>query len=247
MNDKLSPAQWESYRAMYNTSTRANTFFQMIMDEISRIGTPGGVSILDIGCGDGFHHDVDLQRRIGQQASSFVGVEPDASTPVDPIFTTVFRTDLESAGIELESIDIAYASMVLEHVVNPPAFFSKLHAVLKPGGVFWGFTVDSRHWFAAASSLFEKYSLKEKYLRLLHGRRGEDRYSNFPTSYLCNTPRQLERIGASFASVETLSLHKAGQLDFYFPSLLHPAVRLLDKVTVKADWPGSVLVVRMVK
>jgi len=48
-------------------------------------------------------------------------------------------------------IDIAFACMVQEHLTTPQLFFDRLCDCLKPGGIFWGFTVDARHPFVAAS------------------------------------------------------------------------------------------------
>lgn len=137
--------------------------------------------------------------------------------------------------------------MVLEHVDDPNAHFAKIREILKPGGVYWGFTVDSRHWFAWLSSAFERLRLKELYLRRLHGQRAEDRYANFPTRYRCNSPVTIRRFTSGFSSLQTLSLHKPGQLDFYLPRALQGISHLVDRASMYLRLPGSVLVVRLVK
>ena len=69
--------------------------------------------------------------------------------------------------------------MVLEHLADPRTFFEKVHTVLRPQGVFWGFTVDARHPFVTASVVSEKLHVKDLYLNIMFGKRGEGRYENY--------------------------------------------------------------------
>lgn len=246
MRGPLSAFEICGYRDLYLRCTRAETFFRMVIDDADGLDRGDGTTILDIGCGDGFHHDKALQQQIGRHAAQFLGVEPDAETNVDPCFSVVYPSTLESADIAPASVDLAYSAMVLEHVDDPIAHFAKIRDVLKPGGVYWGFTVDSRHWFALLSSAFERMRLKEAYLRLLHGDRGTDRYANFPTRYRCNSPGAIRAAARGFSSIQTLSLHKPGQLDFYLPRILQGASRLVDRASMLLGLPGSILVVRLV-
>ena len=55
---------------------------------------------------------------------------------------------------------------------NPRRFWDKLYEVLKDNGVFWGLTVDGRHWFRRASLWAERLKIKDRYLNYRFGARG---------------------------------------------------------------------------
>jgi SAM-dependent methyltransferase len=241
---KIANLSDDEKRLVWQKTVKAEFFYQLVMDEIDR-RPEKALTILDIGCGGGFHHRDDLQANIGARSSMFIGIEPDPEAKIIPNFNKVHHGMFHKTPIEDKSVQLGYAVMVLEHVQVPSEFFAELDRVLAPGGVFLGFTVDARHWFAAASSLLEKSGLKEGYLRFLQGRRGIERYENFPTAYRCNKPRDLEREVPKAFKVETLSLHKVGQLDFYFPRWLQPLSRVVDRITMACNLPGSCLVVRI--
>jgi SAM-dependent methyltransferase len=230
-------------KAAWQKTGKAEFFYSLVMEEIDGRATPPK-TILDIGCGGGFHHRSDLQDNIGARCEHFLGVEPDPEAKINPRFESVHKGVFNKTKIADRSVDIAYAVMVLEHVENPQEFFGELARVMAPGGTFFGFTVDARHWFSRASTLLERTQLKNVYLRVLKGQRGVDRYENFPTAYRCNTPGDLQRsLGGQF-DVDCISLHKIGQLDFYLPKALHGVSHLLDKGSVNGMFSGSVLAVR---
>lgn len=226
---------------------KAEFFAGVVFDELERMRDRPALTALDVGCGGGFHHRPDLQAQIGSRTSRFLGVEPDPDAHVQAEFAAIYRSTLEGADLPPNSVDLAYAVMVLEHVADAESFFAKLDSVLKPGGVFWGFTVDRRHWFAWSSQWMQRLGLKDRYLDLLHGKRGEERYENFPTHYRCNSPRALQELAGQHLKVETWSLHKHGQLDFYLPRWTWPVAHLVDRVSMMAGLPGSVLAVRVSK
>jgi len=137
--------------------------------------------------------------------------------------------------------------MVLEHVASPERFFGKLHDALAPGGVFWGFTVDRRHYFSCASRIMELLHLKDRYLRWHLGRRGDAPYHNYPTCYRANSPRQVARHARQFAQCETANFHRIGEEDYYLPWLLRPLGRLADRAIDVLRLPGAILVCRLQK
>jgi len=136
---------------------------------------------------------------------------------------------------------------VLEHFAEPQIFWDKVYNVLRDGGVFWGFTVDARHGFVAASLLAEKLHIKDLYLNLLHGKRGEDRYENYPVYYRSNTPQQINKFTQAFRSRTFLNFHKIGQLDYYFPEKMYWLGRIFDHLVNRLNLPGSVMAVRVQK
>lgn len=232
---------WQKYRVRYQEGEwRAPIFCDMILEDIATFSTPS--IILDIGCGSGFDDDLKLQKKIVEAAGQYIGIDPDANEKSDFI-----RTLFEDAAITSESIDLAFAVMVLEHISDPNRFWSKLHSVLRPGGIFWGFTMDSRHWFRYASTCSEKLQLKNAYMDILRGKRGVDRYANYPTWYRSNSPAQIEQFAQQFRELEFINFQKIGQLNYYLPGMCRPIGRILDRIEMILGGPGTILAVRAVK
>jgi SAM-dependent methyltransferase len=237
---------WHPYVERYRRGEwRAPIFLDMVLDDIRARG--GRPAVLDIGCGSGFDGDGKLQERLAAAAGTYVGVEPDPAAPLGPHFDAAYRCPFEEAPIRPGSVDVAVAVMVLEHLRRPAAFWAKLLEVLAPGGAFWGFTVDARHWFCRVSSWLERVRLKDLYLDGVLGKRGgATRYDNFPVYYRANTPAQVRRHAAGFARCEFLNLDKPGQVLPYLPRWLWPAARALEGRPATGR-RGVHLVIRAVK
>jgi hypothetical protein len=89
--------------------------------------------------------------------------------------------------------------------------------------------------------------VKDLYLGLLRGRRGLDRYANYPTFYRSNSPAQIERCAHGFRSLEFVNFQRVGQLNYYLPRLLRPVGWGLDRLEMALSLPGTILSVRAVK
>ncbi len=160
--------------------------------------------------------------------------------------TRVHACLLEEAPIEPGTIDVAFSVFVLEHIEHPAPFFAAVHRALKPGGVFWSFTIDARNAYAKLSTVLQRVALKDRYLDLMFGRR-EERHRNYPTHYTANTPEAVRDLAAAFSSVEAISLHSVGIIDGVLPRPVRPLWHVIDRATIRKGWPGANLVVRLVK
>ncbi len=241
-----SDYRWAKYIECYRKGQwRAPVFHDMILDEARR--RPGRLAFLDIGCGSGFDNNVELQQSLASEAGRYVGVEPDPRISLGPHFDEVHRCAFEEAPLEPGSVDIAFANFVLEHVPTPERFWKKLYDVLAEDGVFWGFTVDGRNFFAVASQTTEFLGVKRAYFRWLHRDSSLRNFEHYPTHYRANTPRQISRYTRSFSRVEFTSLHRVGQLDYCVPRLLRPLAHVCDRIIIAGGLPGSVLLVRLQK
>ncbi|HEX6612618.1 MAG TPA: class I SAM-dependent methyltransferase [Rhodanobacteraceae bacterium] len=240
---------WSAYKARYSSGEWRGPIFRdlILADARAMKQRPDKLTFLDIGCGGGFDGDIGLQQSLSEAADFYIGVEPDREIQLSDVFTDTHRCCFEDAPIPEESVDVAFAVMVLEHVKDPRAFWGKLHRVLRGGGCFWGLTVDARHWFVLMSALMEKLRLKDAYLDGLHGRRGEMRYENYPVCYRANTPRQIARLTTGFSAIDILNFRRVGQLDFYIPGRLRWLGHLLDSLAIAAGLPGPVMAVRVEK
>jgi SAM-dependent methyltransferase len=224
---------------------RAPIFRDMILDDARELGR--GLTFLDIGCGKGFDRDLRLQQSLAAAAGEYVGIEPDPDVPLGPHFSRTHRCLFEEAPLRPGSVHVAFAVMVLEHLPEPRTFWDKVHDVLADGGVFWGFTMDARHYFCRASSWADRLGVKSFYLNWLHGARGVARYENYPVFYRANSPSQVRKYTRRFSGCSFASLSRVGQLDHYVPRLLRPLAHFLDRREAARGAPGTVLAVRLRK
>jgi SAM-dependent methyltransferase len=224
---------------------RDRILYDLILDDAARFN--GSLTLLDVGCGRGFDDNTEFQRSLASRSGAYIGVEPDRSVELGPCFTQVYRTTLEDAPIPSSTVNIAFAIMVLEHLSDPQKFWDKIYDVLVPGGVFWGLTVDRRHPFAHLSLWTERLGVKHHYMRLLMGKRGEERYLNYPVYYRSNSPSQLAPLVKQFASCQLINFSRVGQTVPMFPKALAPIARAFDDWSVRKGWPGTMLVVRASK
>jgi SAM-dependent methyltransferase len=238
--------RWTSYVERYRGGEcRDQIFLDLILEDARRLGS--GLTILDIGCGRGFDGDIPLQQVIAQAAGRYVGIEPDRAVTPGPYFAETHRCLFEDASLPPESVDVAFAIMVLEHLHRPARFWNKLWTILKGGGVFWALTVDARHWFCQASRWAERLRIKDQYLSALFGTRGVDRYENYPVYYRTNTPRQIRRHARRFRSCSFINFARVGQCGYYLPPRLQPFMNALERRALRQGRPGTLLAVRVVK
>ena len=239
---------WKPYLDRYQGGEwRAPIFHDMVMADVAALTATAAPVLLDIGCGRGFDDDLRLQTSLALKSSRYIGVEPDPDIALAAAISEPFRCAFEEAPIPPGSVDCAFAVMVLEHVTDPAAFWRKTADVLRPGGIFWGFTVDSRHWFSSASRLMKSTGLKDWYLNQLHGRKGVERYENYPIAYKTNTPKQVEAFTSEFSACDIVNFQRVGQMDFYLPRFTRWVGRLHDQFSMAMGRPGNVLLIRAVK
>jgi SAM-dependent methyltransferase len=238
--------RWAPYLERYRKGEwRDRILHDLILEDARQRG--GALTFLDIGCGHGFGGDLRLQQSLARAAGRYIGIEPDPDVTPGEHVTERHCCFFEDAPLAPGSIDVAFANMVLEHLSEPRRFWDKVREVLRDGGVFWGLTMDARHWFCRASQWAERLKIKDLYLNTLRGRRGAERYENYPVYYRSNTPRQIGRYAKGFRSCEFLNFARVGQCNFYFPRLLHPLANWLDRQAMERKRPGTVLAVRAVK
>lgn len=237
---------WAEYLRRYRGGEwRAPIFHDAILEDAARLGRD--LVFLDIGCGEGFDNNVRLQQSLAAEAGHYIGVEPDPEVEVGSHVAEVYRCLFEEAPIEAGSVHVAFSAFVLEHVASPDRFWAKLHDVLVDGGVFWGFTVDARHYFSIGSRMLQRLGLKDRYLHRVRGGPGIPQYEHYPTCYRANTPRRIRRQTRQFRHFSHCNFHRVGQLDYYFPWTLRKVSRLLDRLVIGLGLPGSVLAVRLEK
>jgi len=239
-------SEFDGYVRRYREGEwRASVFRDMILADLARL--PDSPAVLDIGCGRGFDDSLELQAEIAGASGRYIGIEPDPESPLAPFITESHRCVFEEATLPPASVHLAFAVMVLEHIREPARFWTRLETVLADGGVFWGFTVDARHWFCRLSLWMERLRLKDLYLDRLRGPRGTARYHNYPVFYRANSPGQVLPWIRRFRRHDFVSFSRAGQLDYYVPRVLRPLSAMLERRRIARNKPGLILAIRIEK
>lgn len=154
---------------------------------------PGGV-VLDIGCGRGQQAEDPVRvrrelQRLGGDGRHVIGIDLD---PVGAENVSLDEFRLLEVGepwpVEDESIDLAVADFVMEHVADPDAFLDEARRVLRPGGHLCLRTVNVSSYLGLVSRLVPSGRHVGVLSRAQPDRQARD---VFPTVYRCNTPRKL--------------------------------------------------------
>lgn len=156
---------------------------------------PNGAAVLDVGCGRGMQaNDPVAVRRalrdLRTHADRVIGIDVDDVGETNPLIHEFRRIDGPTWPVESESVDVAVADWVLEHVPDPPAFFSEMARVLKNGGVVCMRTSNVRSAIGLAAKIIPNRMHARVLEKTGHGRAAHD---VFPTVHRCNTVGALRR------------------------------------------------------
>lgn len=158
--------------------------------------------LLDLGCGRG-----GLVEQLEHPLHQAVGIDPDLSSLREHRLPLP-RAQATSVCLPLarDSIDVAFASWLLEHLENPAADFAELARVLRPGGVFAFVTPNRRHPLALLNRLLGRAGQGQRWLvSRLYGRDSGD---TFPTYYRANSRQTIAALatchGLRLAQLETI-------------------------------------------
>lgn len=244
--DPFTDATWSACLRWWDQGVyRAAFFCELVLAEARRFGPH--CTVLDIGCGHGLDGEGAFQESVARTAGRYIGIEPDLSVAVNPCFSEVHRCLFEEAPLAPGSVDVAVALFVLEHLRSPQRFWRRLYDVLVDGGVFWGLTIDVRHWFGLASFLAEWLAVKQCYLDWVRRGTATAPLARYPAFYRSNTPAAVARYAARFRSVRIAHLHQPGQFDAYLPAWLHGVAHWADRLAAAVGIPGPMLLMRAEK
>lgn len=222
-------ATFDELARRYNflrTEPFARVFTRLVINECRDRERP--VRALDIGCGRGIAGNLDLLRSIRAEVDELWGVEPDESTePPEGVFDRHEHAVVERADLPQDHFDVAYSSMVMEHVVDPDAFMQAVCRSLRPGGAYLFITPNRRHFFTRTALTLHRLRLDELVLRLVKKREKVEDY-HYPVQYRFNDER---RIGAcarrlGLPEPEYAYVEQTGAIG-YFPGPLRPVYHLL--------------------
>ena len=97
-------------------------------------GLAAGGSVIDVGCGDGFH--LDVLRQYGPPGWELTGVDVDrrAVTAARQRQLVVHEGRLEDLDLPAESFDAALLIQTVEHLADPVELLRSVRRLLVPGG-----------------------------------------------------------------------------------------------------------------
>lgn len=95
---------------------------------------PDEASVIDIGCGDGFH--LELLRDFGKKSWRLEGIDADerAASTAEKKNLKIHRGTLETLRLPKDSYDLALLVQTVEHIADPPELLRQIRSLLRPGG-----------------------------------------------------------------------------------------------------------------
>lgn len=153
--------------------------------------------VLEVGCGRGLaaEDSCALRRELRdfrRPGRKVIGIDVDEAARSNP-FIDEFRLIGKDFRwpVEPNSVSLAFSDYVLEHVLDPEAYFAELSRVLKPGGGFIARTPSKWSYVSIAAAMIPNRLHSMVLSRVQEARKEED---VFPTVYRANTVGTLKRL-----------------------------------------------------
>lgn len=142
--------------------------------------------ILDFGAGRGKNEMLNF----GDSVAHFSGADVDNGVLENP-FLDEKKLIIPGQPLDFEDnqFDLIFSCNVLEHVGQPGPVFSEIRRILKPGGVFLSKTTNKNHYVATAARCTPLW-----FHKVYNQQRGREVVDTFPTTYQCNSRKQVERL-----------------------------------------------------
>jgi SAM-dependent methyltransferase len=124
----------------------------------------------------------------------------------------------EFAASNAGRFDVVLSIYVIEHVSDPAAFAAASARVLRPGGDWFGLTLNVRHYFGGTTWAMSRIGAADWLLHRLEGDRvGHEHH--FPPEYRLNSVRALRRVcaDAGFSRLEVRCYDATERYRWYLP------------------------------
>lgn len=163
-------------------------------------------TLLDAGCG----RTAPILSKYRSRARRLIGVD---LVDFDPAVQglELYRSDLGAIPLEDNTVDLAMARSVMEHVTDPQRVYGEIYRVLKPGGHFVFLTANLWDYASLIAAVIPN-RLHPWIVSRTEGRKEQD---VFPIAYRTNTRGAVEK-WAKGAGFEITSFRYMGQYPSYF-------------------------------
>lgn len=158
--------------------------YRVLERRVDAVLSPEAV-LLDAGCG----RTVPVLRKYLGKARRLIGVDLVAFTDV-PSGIDTYKADLAKLPLDSGSVDVIYSRSVFEHLADPKSVYVELKRVLRPGGVILVLTANMWDY----GTLFARLIPNRFHARLVRRFEGRAEEDTFPTAYLTNTRRHVDRL-----------------------------------------------------
>jgi SAM-dependent methyltransferase len=187
MARKLTPLQYFNPETVFGNFTLRDGTLAFYL-RIASFITDTTV-LLDMGCGRGAWLDDPVKirrdaRNFRGRVCKVIGIDSDAAACHNPSLDEFRLWKEGSVPLEDASIDIVVCDYVLEHLVDPKAFFEEIVRVLKPDGLFFARTPNFFSYIGGACWLANKFG-QLKMLSIFQPER--KRQDVFPAFYRANS------------------------------------------------------------
>jgi SAM-dependent methyltransferase len=143
-DDFYDEAELAEYEPMSDVSVRGERMSRLI-DHARRVfGERKDLSILDIGCGKGWH--LDFLKSKGYTGVRGVEVNATGAKAARARGLKVDEGLLENQRYPDGSWDVVYMDQVIEHLEEPAPLLAEVFRILKPGGILWASVPNIRAW-----------------------------------------------------------------------------------------------------
>ena len=154
-----------------------------------------GAAVLDFGCGRGAYGEDPIRFRrelriLKGKAQCVIGLDVNPDAAQNPFIDRFHLIQGPTWPLENEQIDMVLSDNVLEHLLDPQAFFREARRVLRPGGFICIRTPNRWNYIALISQIIPGHRQAQV---LAAAKPGLKQADVFPTVYRCNSLLALRR------------------------------------------------------
>lgn len=196
-----------------------------------------GAPVLNVGAGANVSGAL---RPLVRREPYLVGVDPDAAIHANVSLAERHRMSLEEFAVaNAGRFDVVLSVYVAEHVTRPAAFAAASARVLRPGGEWFGLTLNVRHYFGAATWAASRVGASDWLLRRVAGNRLVHEH-HFPPAYRMNSVRALRGVcaQAGFERLDVRCYDATDRYQWYLPGGTRWFAPAYTRLVYAAGRPG---------
>ncbi len=131
-------------------------YYSLVRRDVLELFPKYANRVLDVGCGTGA---TGRWLKDNERCKWIAGVEvsPKAAGVAKKNFDVVFEGNAEEVALDIspETIDVIICADVLEHLLNPWDYLSKMKPLLKDDGIIIASIPNVRHWTVSLALVFK--------------------------------------------------------------------------------------------